>query len=201
MIATISRKSSTACAAVLALSAFSTAYADTYDEKYRPQYHFTPTKNWMNDPNGLVYHKGIYHLYYQHNPTGDAWGNMSWGHALSKDLLHWDEQPIALSAFDSPAGPLEEFYFSVSAVTDSKRTSGWGSTRNPPLVAMYTSYFPEDLTLANGKTVRGGQQAQSIGYSVDDGLTWNQYAGNPVIPGPPQQYADQWKDFRDLFVF
>lgn len=201
MIATISRKTSTACAAFFALFAFSTANADTYDEKYRPQYHFTPAKNWMNDPNGLVYHKGTYHLYYQHNPTGDVWGNMSWGHALSKDLLHWDEQPVALSAFDSPAGSLKEFYFSGSAVTDSKRTSGWGSPRNPPLVAMYTSYYPEDLTLANGKTVRGGQQAQSIAYSVDDGLTWNEYEGNPVIPDPPQQYADQWKDFRDPFVF
>lgn len=72
MTATISRKAGTACAAILAMCAFSTAYADTYDEKYRPQFNFTPAKNWMNDPNGLVYHKGTYHLYYEHNPTGDV---------------------------------------------------------------------------------------------------------------------------------
>lgn len=181
--------------------AASAAFAQSYDEPYRPQYHFTPAKNWMNDPNGLVYHEGKYHLYYQYNPTGDVWGNMSWGHAISPDLMHWDEQPVALSAFDSPAGSLKELYFSGSAVTDTKRTSGWGSRNNPPLVAMYTSYYPENLTLSNGQFVRGGTQAQSIAYSVDDGLTWEQYEGNPVIPEPPSQYADQWKDFRDPFVF
>lgn len=195
-----SGKVSAAFVAALVLSTASNAYAATYNEQYRPQYHFTPAKNWMNDPNGLVYHKGTYHLYFQHNPTGDVWGNMSWGHALSKDLMHWDEQPIALSAFDSPAGPSKEFYFSGSAVTDSKRTSGWGSPRNPPLVAVYTSNYPDDVTLPNGRVIRSGTQAQSIAYSVDDGLTWNQYEDNPVIAEPPQQYADQWKDFRDPFV-
>jgi fructan beta-fructosidase len=202
MTAIFSRNVSTACVVALALSvAASTASPETYDEQYRPQYHFTPATNWMNDPNGLVYHKGNYHLFFQHNPTGDIWGNMSWGHALSKDLMHWDEQPLALSAFDSPAGSLKEFYFSGSAVTDTKRTSGWGSPRNPPLVAIYTSNYPDNVTLPNGRFIRAETQAQSIAYSIDDGLTWNQYEGNPVIAEPPPQYADEWKNFRDPFVF
>jgi fructan beta-fructosidase len=90
---------------------------------------------------------------FQHNPTGDIWGNMSWGHALSKDLMHWDEQPLALSAFDSPAGSLKEFYFSGSAVTNTKRTSGWGSPRNPPMVAIYNQW--ESSTFATAASFLG----------------------------------------------
>jgi len=190
-----------ACALALALCTASIVDAQSYKEPYRPQYHFTPSKNWMNDPNGLIYHKGTFHLYYQHNPTGNVWGNMSWGHASSKDLMHWDEQPLALSAFDAPVGSLKEFYFSGSAVADPKRTSGWGTWFNPPLVAAYTSLYTQEMTLPNGKHVRENQQAQSIAYSLDDGQTWTEYEGNPVIAEPPPQYADQWKDFRDPFVF
>ena len=73
----------------------------TYTERYRPQYHFTPAVNWMNDPDGLVYYDGEYHLFYQYNPFGDTWGHMSWGHAVSRDLVHWEHLPVALSELDT----------------------------------------------------------------------------------------------------
>lgn len=180
-------------------SLLATASAQNYTERYRPQYHWTPAKNWMNDPNGLIYHNGQYHMYYQYNPTGDVWGNMSWGHATSYDLLHWKEQPVALSAFHTPAGPLGEFFFSGSAVYDEFHSSRLGGS--PPLVAAYTSYYPNNVTLPNNQSVRGGTQCQSIAYSDDNGLTWTEYEGNPVIPLPPSPYEDQWKDFRDPFLF
>lgn len=177
----------------------------------------------MNDPNGLIYHKGHYHMYYQYNPTGDVWGNMSWGHAISDDLMHWKEQPVALSALNPPAdpgpGPLNEFFFSGNVVYDESSSSSLGgscsevdletdsSTQDeegslpPPLVAVYTSFYPNDITLPTGRAIRAGMQAQSIAYSIDDGLTWKEYVGNPVLPLPPTCYKDQWKDFRDPFVF
>lgn len=184
------------CAALLVV-----ANAHYYTEQYRPQYHYSPAKNWINDPNGLVFHNDNFHMFYQYNPTGDVWGNISWGHAISRDLIHWDEKPVALDAFHAPSGPLTELYYSGSAVTDYKRTSGWGTFQNPPLVAIYTSQYTEDLTLPNGKTVRSGQESQSIAYSLDDGLTFTEYEDNPVILQPPPQYADQYQNFRDPFVF
>lgn len=175
--------------------------AENYQERYRPQYHFTPAKNWINDPNGLVFHKDKYHMFYQYNPTGDVWGNISWGHAVSSDLMHWDELPVSLNAFDAPSGPLTQLYYSGSAVTDYECTSGWGHPNNPPLVAVYTSHYTQDLTLPNNKTVRGGQESQSVAYSLDDGLTWIEHEDNPVILEPPSEYADQYQNFRDPFVF
>lgn len=194
-----------------------------YKERYRPQFHFTPAKNWMNDPNGLIYHKGQYHMYYQYNPTGDVWGNMSWGHAISDDLMHWKEQPVALNALNPPAdpgpGPRNEFFFSGSVVYDGSCSSGLGgsgseldletgsSTQDeegsvpPPFVAVYTSFYPNDITLPTGRAIHAGMQAQSIAYSIDDGLTWKEHAGNPVLLFPPTCYKDQWKDIRDPFVF
>ncbi|PNP73763.1 hypothetical protein FNYG_12953 [Fusarium nygamai] len=177
------------------------ASSTSYTEDYRPQYHFTPAKNWMNDPNGLIYHKGKYHMYFQYNPTGDVWGNISWGHAVSDDLMRWKELPIALNAFDSPAGSLNELYFSGSAVSDDAMTSGLGHGKRPPLVAVYTSSYTSDLTLPSNKTVRTGQQSQSIAFSTDNGLSWTEYPDNPVILEPPSQYADQYLNFRDPFVF
>ncbi|KAL3481055.1 glycosyl hydrolase family protein [Aspergillus californicus] len=177
------------------------AFAQSYNELYRPQYHFTPTQNWMNDPNGLLYYNGVYHLYYQYNPGGNTWGAMSWGHATSTDLTHWNHEPVALLARGYP-GDISEMFFSGSAVADTQNTSGFSRNGSVPFVAMYTSYYPNSRTLPSGKTVNGGQQAQSIAYSLDEGITWTTHdAANPVIQNPPAPYADEWRDFRDPFVF
>ena len=162
---------------VAALTALGVAPASADTPQHRPAYHFSPAKNWMNDPNGLVFHKGVYHLFFQYNPLGDRWGNMSWGHATSRDLVHWDEQPVAIP-FDANEG-----VFSGSVVVDTKNTSGFGSAQNPPLVAMYTSAY----TPASG---RDGIQAQSLAYSTDDGATWTKYSGNPVVDIGSREFRD-----------
>jgi fructan beta-fructosidase len=149
--------------------------ATTYQEPFRPQFHFTPAQNWMNDPNGLVYYKGEYHLFYQHNPFGDTWGHMSWGHAVSRDLVHWQQLPVAIPEQG------DEMVFSGSAVVDYGNTSGFGSRGNPAMVAIYTSAYPDD-------------QKQSLAYSTDRGRTWTRYAGNPVLD-------DADREFRDPKVF
>ena len=138
------------------------------DEPYRPQIHFTPSKNWMNDPNGMVYFNGIYHLYYQFNPEGNEWGNMSWGHATSPDLIHWEEQPLAITPNNLG------FIFSGSCVIDKDNTVGYGSDT---LFAIYTSC---DLKI----------QQQSIAYSHNEGQTFINYPGNPVIPNDDDNLRD-----------
>jgi fructan beta-fructosidase len=156
----------------------SPALATPATETHRPQFHFTPERNWMNDPNGLVYHKGEYHLFYQHNPNGNSWGDMSWGHAVSRDLVHWQELPVAISHDDN------EMVFSGSAVVDHANTSGFGTRDEPAMVAVYTSA---------PKT--GGKQAQSLAYSTDRGRTWTKYAGNPVLDIGSAEFRDpkvQW---------
>ncbi|MFD5911537.1 GH32 C-terminal domain-containing protein [Streptomyces massasporeus] len=170
----------TVCALSAALPAPQAVAADAppYSETYRPQFHFTPEKNWMNDPNGLVYHKGEYHLFYQYNPSGNSWGDMSWGHAVSKDLVHWKELPLALSHDD------KEMVFSGSAVVDRNNTTGFGTKTNPPMVAIYTS-------LDKGT----GIQAQSLAYSTDRGRTWTKHQGNPVLDIGSKEFRDpkvQW---------
>lgn len=151
------------------------ATGDTPD--YRPAYHFSPARNWMNDPNGLVYFKGVYHLFFQYNPLGDTWGNMSWGHATSTDLVNWQQQPVAIP-FDANEG-----VFSGSAVVDVTNSSGFGTAENPPMVAIYTSAY----TAASG---REGIQAQSLAYSTDEGRTWTKYAGNPVLDIGSREFRD-----------
>lgn len=144
-----------------------------YSEPFRPQFHFTPERNWMNDPNGLVYYEGEYHLFYQHNPFGDKWGHMSWGHAVSPDMVHWRHLPLALPEADGI------MCFSGSAVVDWHNTSGFGKDGRPPLVAIYTGYRSSDHL-----------QFQCLAFSNDQGRTWTKYAGNPVI-------NIHSKDFRD----
>ncbi|MDQ0306795.1 sucrose-6-phosphate hydrolase SacC (GH32 family) [Kitasatospora herbaricolor] len=157
----------------LALLAPSADAQTSYTETYRPQLHFSPAQNWMNDPNGPIWYKGTYHLFFQYNPSGNTWGNMSWGHATSPDLVHWTEQPIALPQ------DANEMVFSGGVVLDKNNTTGFGTSTNPPLVAIYTSYHKSD-----------GVQAQSLAYSTDGGTTWTKYAGNPVLNIGSQNFRD-----------
>ncbi|MBT8184214.1 MAG: glycoside hydrolase family 32 protein, partial [Eudoraea sp.] len=108
-----------------------------YSEDYRPQFHFTPQEKWMNDPNGLVYNDGLYHLFYQYYPGDIVWGPMHWGHAVSKDMVFWEHKPIAL--YPDEKGLI----FSGSAVVDNKNTSGFGTKDSPPLVAVFTYHNTE----------------------------------------------------------
>lgn len=153
------------------------AAAPLYQEPWRPQFHFTPERNWMNDPNGLVFYEGEYHLFYQHNPEGNKWGHMSWGHAVSKDLVHWEHLPIALREENNV------MIFSGSAVVDWKNTSGFGVDGKPPLVAIYTGHHTDRP-----------RQDQRIAYSNDRGRTWTKYSGDPVLDIGEA-------DFRDPKVF
>ncbi|MEZ2390328.1 glycoside hydrolase family 32 protein [bacterium RCC_150] len=146
-------------------------------DHYRPRLHYTPARNWMNDPNGLVYHQGLYHLFYQHNPFGSTWGNMSWGHATSADLLAWTEQPVAIPCDN------EEAIFSGSVVVDTHNSSGLGDGTTPAMVAIYTSAFTEE-------SARPGIQAQSLAYSLDEGRTWTKYPGNPVLDRGSANFRD-----------
>jgi fructan beta-fructosidase len=155
-----------------------------YNEPYRPQVHFTPKEKWMNDPNGMVYYKGEYHLFYQHYPEGLVWGPMHWGHAVSTDLVHWTHLPIAL--YPDSLGLI----FSGSAVVDEKNTSGFGTVENPPLVAIYTYHSQE-----KEKAGRTDYQNQGIAFSVDSGRTWTKYDKNPALRN------QGIKDFRDPKVF
>ncbi|KAL4884638.1 glycosyl hydrolase [Aspergillus karnatakaensis] len=165
-----------------------------YNELYRPQYHFSPAHGWINDPNGLLYADGIYHLFYQHNPGGVEHTAISWGHATSEDLAHWEEQPVALQARGYP-GNVTEMFFSGSAVVDEMNTSGFGQEGEASMVAIYTSFYPIEQTLPSGKHVLANQQSQSIAYSLDKGTTWTTYdEANPVILDPPSPYKDQYKE-------
>ncbi len=117
---------------------FSSKSLQPYNEPHRPQYHFSPPKNWMNDPNGMVYYKGEYHLFYQYYPDGNTWGPMHWGHAISTDLISWENYPVAL--YPDTLG----YIFSGSAVIDWKNTSGLGKNDNPAMVAIYTYHNVDD---------------------------------------------------------
>nr|WP_232331384.1 GH32 C-terminal domain-containing protein [Agromyces laixinhei] len=158
-------------------------------EQYRPYLHFSPERNWMNDPNGMVYENGTWHLFFQHNPEGNRWGNMSWGHATSTDLMHWQQQPLAIpQTFDENGVAIEDI-FSGSVIVDDENTSGFGTAENPAMVAVYTSaYTPAHPTHA-------GKQAQSLAYSLDHGQTWTKYEGNPVLDRDSANFRDP-KVFR-----
>ena len=153
--------------------------SDTFDttntDYYRPSYHFTPLYGWMNDPNGMVYKDGEYHLYFQYNPYGSKWGNMHWGHAVSKDLVHWENLDPAIAR--DPVGHI----FSGSSVVDKKNTAGFGKDA---IIAIYTNNSVNH------------DEVQCIAYSNDNGRTFTKYEGNPVLTP-----FDGLKDFRDPKVF
>ena len=153
--------------------------SDTFDttntDYYRPSYHFTPLYGWMNDPNGMVYKDGEYHLYFQYNPYGSKWGNMHWGHAVSKDLVHWEHLDPAIAR--DPVGHI----FSGSSVVDKKNTAGFGKDA---IIAIYTNHSVNP------------DEVQCIAYSNDNGRTFTKYEGNPVLTP-----FDGLKDFRDPKVF
>ena len=151
-----------------------------YHDQYRPQIHFSPQAHWMNDPNGLVYYKGIYHLFYQYYPKATVWGPMHWGHATSTDLVHWTNKPIAL--YPDSIG----LVFSGSAVVDYQNTSGFGKNGQLPLVAKKTKHIQ-----AKEKDGKNDTENESIAYSNDGGNTWKKYAHNPVLINPGIS------DFRD----
>ena len=158
-----------------------TAVTATTPETFRPALHYAARNTWLNDPNGLIYHEGVYHLYYQNNPFGNVWGNMSWGHATSTDLLTWTEHPVAIACDET------EDIFSGSIVFDRNNTSGFGTDSAAPLVAAYTSAY-------KAASAHHGIQAQSLAYSLDGGYTWTKHAGNPVLNRGSA-------DFRDPKVF
>ncbi|MBQ8485923.1 MAG: GH32 C-terminal domain-containing protein [Bacteroidaceae bacterium] len=148
------------------------ALANSYDASnketlWRPVYHFAPQWGWMNDPNGMVYKDGEYHLFYQYNPYGSRWGNMNWGHAISRDLVSWEHMPVAISP--DGLGTI----FSGSAVVDKDNTAGFGANA---IVAFYTQ--------------ASARQMQSIAYSTDNGRTFKKYAGNPVLTGDVADFRD-----------
>ncbi|GEM45545.1 glycoside hydrolase family 32 protein [Deinococcus cellulosilyticus] len=146
-----------------------------YAPHHRPLLHFAPHRNWINDPNGLVFLNGQYHLFFQHNPYGTDWGHMSWGHAVSKDLLHWEERPVALAEDDTT------MIFSGCCVLDANNTSGFGTVDGPALIALYTGHHHDS-----------GLQTQNLAYSLDEGQSWTRY-GVVLDEGIP--------DFRDPKVF
>ncbi len=152
-----------------------------YDQPYRPQYHFSPRQHWTNDPNGLVYFEGEYHLFFQYNPFGDEWGHMSWGHAVSPDLLHWRELPVALPEEDGV------MIFTGSTVIDERNSSGFCTGGKHCLVAIYTGHTPESGS-------KPALQTQNLAYSNDRGRTWKKYSANPVL-------NLNMSDFRDPKVF
>jgi len=145
------------------------------DEIYRPQFHFTPEKNWHNDPNGLVFYKGEYHMFYQHNPNGNEWGYMHWGHTISTDLVHWEHYPIALYPDNNSKDKVDCTAYSGSAIVDKENLLGKQKGEEKTLVAFYTSQ----------------NCGQRIAYSTDKGRTWEKFEGNPIIP------FDEKDDARD----
>jgi len=150
--------------------------------RFRPAIHFTARDTWLNDPNGLVFYEGLYHLFFQNNPYGNVWGNMSWGHATSSDLLHWTEHPVAIACDDA------EDIYSGSVVVDYGNTSGFSTADAPALVAIYTSAY-------KAASEHSGTQAQSLAYSTDAGMTWRKYEGNPVLTRDSAHFRDP-KVFR-----
>lgn len=144
---------------------------ESYIGKYRPGFHFSSQRGWLNDPNGLVYYRGLYHMFYQHNPVGCKWGNMHWGHAVSRDLMHWEEREIAL--YPDEMGTM----FSGSAIVDTNNVTGLKRNENDVILLYYTAAGNTDSELSRSQPF-----TQCLAYSTDGGNTFEKYSGNPVVP-------------------
>lgn len=149
-----------------------------YKEKYRPQFHFSAKRGWLNDPNGLFYYKGQYHLFFQHNPASAQWGNMHWGHSVSNDLLHWQETDCAL--YPDEMGTM----FSGSAFVDYRNDSGLKRGEDAPILLFYTAAG------SKAKTSEGKKFTQCMAYSTDGGKTFTKYEGNPIIDHIAEENRD-----------
>ena len=149
------------------------------NQKLRPQIHFTPQKGWMNDPNGLVFYQGKYHLFYQHDPDSLVWDTMHWGHAVSSDLMYWEHLPIAL--YPDELGVI----YSGSCIVDTENVTGFGSSGNPALVAYYTSHDMET-----------SRECQCMAWSTD-GISFHKYEGNPILPGKAHTPSRDPQVFRN----
>ena len=158
----------------------------TYGEPNRPGFHFSPQRNWTNEPNGLIHHNGRYHMFYQENPFNNQFGNQSWGHAVSTDLVNWEQRPTAIPYEDGV------FSFSGSAVYDQNNTSGLGTGGDGPLVAVYTGWTP----------ALNGRQDQRLAFSNDSGDTWTKFSGNPVLDIGSNEFRDPkvfWHDDTQMW--
>lgn len=158
--------------------------------QWRPRYHFTPEKNWTNDPNGLLFLNGEFQLYYQHNPFENKWGHMSWGHATSKDMIQWSYLPVAIPEVITK--DTTTWIYSGSAVVDKNNTSGFGTTEKPPIVAIFTADQPKQH-----------KESQFIAYSNDNGMSYKMYSGNPVIDLNKSDFRDPnvfWHDLTKQWV-
>ena len=151
-------------------------------QKLRPKIHFTPEKGWMNDPNGLVFYQGKYHLFYQHDPHSLVWDTMHWGHAVSDDLMQWEHLPIAL--FPDEIGVI----YSGSCFVDTDNVTGWGSDGKPALLAFYTSHKMDTF-----------RECQCLAYSTD-GVSFHKYEGNPIRPGKDHTPARDPQVFRNTIL-
>jgi sucrose-6-phosphate hydrolase SacC (GH32 family) len=180
----ISTTSTTSVGSTLTTTSVSSTSTAPYD--FRPIFHFVPQQNWMNEPNGLIKIGPTWHLFFQHNPTGNFWGNLSWGHATSTDLVSWDHKPVAISSADGVQA------FTGTSYCDSENLSGLGTSSNPPYLAFYTGYVPSS-----------GVQDQRLAYSLDQGATWTKYQGNPIISQSQEAPHDVTKglEIRDPKVF
>ncbi len=170
------------CVALLLSPGVACSQGSDYDQPYRPQVHFSPRQHWTNDPNGLVFFRGEYHLFFQYNPFGDQWGHMSWGHAVSTDLLHWHELPVAIPEKNGV------MIYTGSVVIDHHNTSNLCATGSECLVAVYTGA---------SETPAGGRQTQNLASSHDNGRTWTPYPANPVLDLHLTDFRDpsvSWKE-------
>ena len=175
----------TAALAILVSLFQLTSVGQTYSEPLRPQFHFTADKGWLNDPNGLVFYKGEYHLFFQHNPGGTSWVEMlSWGHAVSDDAIHWKQLEDQIPPTPRPDGKLAGSY-SGTGFVDWNNTSGFGQGTEKPIVLAWT---------ATGL-------GQCLAYSNDKGRTFTKYSGNPVIDMPTPQHKGDWDRDPDIFWY